>query len=111
MYGQSGLLLPHTHGDHQVMKSEIIRAEGYHVPVLLEESVDTLVTRPDGIYIDCTFGGGYRTPDIYWSVYHPGRHPLAWIRPRRSRPLRHQRPRFTFIRSNLTHPPIHSTTE
>lgn len=30
----------------------------YHKPVLLKESVDALVLNPDGIYIDCTFGGG-----------------------------------------------------
>ena len=33
-------------------------AAGYHVPVLLQESVDGLNIKPDGIYIDCTFGGG-----------------------------------------------------
>ena len=30
----------------------------YHVPVLADESVDYLITRPDGIYVDVTFGGG-----------------------------------------------------
>ncbi len=30
----------------------------YHNPVLLKQSVDALVTNPDGIYVDCTFGGG-----------------------------------------------------
>lgn len=29
-----------------------------HVTVLLEESVDYLNIRPDGIYVDCTLGGG-----------------------------------------------------
>jgi len=30
----------------------------YHIPVLLRESIDGLAIQPDGIYVDCTFGGG-----------------------------------------------------
>ena len=30
----------------------------YHVPVLLNEVIDGLHINPDGIYVDCTFGGG-----------------------------------------------------
>ncbi len=30
----------------------------YHVPVMLHEAVDALDIRPNGIYVDCTFGGG-----------------------------------------------------
>lgn len=30
----------------------------YHRPVLLEESVDALAIKPDGVYVDVTFGGG-----------------------------------------------------
>jgi 16S rRNA (cytosine1402-N4)-methyltransferase len=36
----------------------------YHNPVLLKQSVDDLVTNPDGIYIDCTFGGGGHSKEI-----------------------------------------------
>jgi 16S rRNA (cytosine1402-N4)-methyltransferase len=32
--------------------------EGYHVPVLLQETIDGLSIHPDGVYVDCTFGGG-----------------------------------------------------
>ena len=38
--------------------------QAYHVPVLLKKSVDDLVTNPDGIYIDCTFGGGGHSREI-----------------------------------------------
>lgn len=30
----------------------------YHIPVLLNETIDGLVTNPAGVYVDCTFGGG-----------------------------------------------------
>ncbi len=30
----------------------------YHVPVLFKETVEGLLIKPDGIYVDCTFGGG-----------------------------------------------------
>lgn len=30
----------------------------YHVPALLEETLDMLNIKPDGTYVDCTFGGG-----------------------------------------------------
>ena len=36
----------------------------YHNPVLLQKSVDDLVTNPDGIYVDCTFGGGGHSKEI-----------------------------------------------
>ncbi|MEX0894194.1 MAG: 16S rRNA (cytosine(1402)-N(4))-methyltransferase, partial [Balneolaceae bacterium] len=29
-----------------------------HIPVLLDPTVDFLVTDPDGIYVDATLGGG-----------------------------------------------------
>ena len=32
--------------------------EAYHVPVLLCEAIEGLNIKPDGIYVDCTFGGG-----------------------------------------------------
>ena len=32
--------------------------ETYHIPVLLAEAIDALSIKPDGVYVDCTFGGG-----------------------------------------------------
>ena len=36
----------------------------YHDPVLLQESVDALNIRPDGTYVDLTFGGGGHSAEI-----------------------------------------------
>lgn len=36
----------------------------YHNPVLLHKSVDDLITNPDGIYVDVTFGGGGHSREI-----------------------------------------------
>ena len=36
----------------------------YHNPVLLKETVDGLNMRPDGVYVDVTFGGGGHSREI-----------------------------------------------
>lgn len=41
-----------------------IKAPSYHVPVLLHESVDGLDIKPDGTYVDVTFGGGGHSREI-----------------------------------------------
>ncbi len=33
-------------------------SEHYHIPVLLNESIEGLAIQPDGIYVDATYGGG-----------------------------------------------------
>ena len=36
----------------------------YHIPVLLEESIDGMNLRPKGVYVDVTFGGGGHSKGI-----------------------------------------------
>ena len=45
----------------------------YHNPVLLKKSVDDLVTNPDGIYVDCTFGGGGHSREILSGLSDKGK--------------------------------------
>jgi 16S rRNA (cytosine1402-N4)-methyltransferase len=45
----------------------------YHVPVLLQEVIDGLSIRPDGVYVDCTFGGGGHSLEILKLLNAEGR--------------------------------------
>ncbi|MDR7693258.1 16S rRNA (cytosine(1402)-N(4))-methyltransferase RsmH [Riemerella anatipestifer] len=46
----------------------------YHQSVLLKESVDALVQNADGVYVDCTFGGGGHSREIISRLSPAGRH-------------------------------------
>ena len=45
----------------------------YHTPVLLESSVGLLDIRPDGTYVDLTFGGGGHSRRILEALGPEGR--------------------------------------
>ncbi|WP_031427369.1 16S rRNA (cytosine(1402)-N(4))-methyltransferase RsmH [Flavimarina sp. Hel_I_48] len=45
----------------------------YHNPVLLHESVDGLAIKPDGVYVDVTFGGGGHSREILKRLGDKGR--------------------------------------
>lgn len=45
----------------------------YHNPVLLAESVSALITNPNGVYVDCTFGGGGHSQEILNQLTPDGR--------------------------------------
>lgn len=45
----------------------------YHKPVLLKESVDGLNIKPDGVYVDVTFGGGGHSREILSRLGPEGR--------------------------------------
>ena len=36
----------------------------YHTPVLLQEAIEALNIKEDGVYVDCTFGGGGHSKEI-----------------------------------------------
>ena len=45
----------------------------YHSPVLLKETVDGLNIKPDGVYVDVTFGGGGHSREILKRLNEKGR--------------------------------------
>lgn len=45
----------------------------YHNPVLLQESVDGLAIKPNGVYVDVTFGGGGHSKEILRRLGKEGR--------------------------------------
>lgn len=44
--------------------SEIKNGEFRHIPVLFNEAIESLEIKPDGIYVDCTAGGGGHSGEI-----------------------------------------------
>ena len=72
----------------------------YHTPVLLEESVSALITRPSGLYIDATFGGGGHTAEILSRLDGQGK-VLAFDRDPDAICNCPDDPRLTLIRNNF----------
>lgn len=73
----------------------------YHVPVLLQQSVDGMAVRPDGIYVDVTFGGGGHSREIL-SRLGPEGHLYSFDQDADAeRNIPDADGRFTFVRSNF----------
>lgn len=79
----------------------IVTAPGYHIPVLLKESVDGLQISPEGIYVDVTFGGGGHSREILSRLGSKG-HLYSFDQDadaEQNIPADEQK--FTFVRSNF----------
>ena len=75
-------------------------ATTYHIPVLLKPSVDGLNIRPDGVYVDVTFGGGGHSREILSRLGENGRL-LSFDQDEDAERNIVADPRFTFVRSNF----------
>lgn len=73
---------------------------GYHRPVLLNESVDGLAIKPDGIYVDVTFGGGGHSREILSRLGENGRL-YAFDQDQDALENAIDDPRFTLINQNF----------
>ena len=50
--------IPASQSASQQVSQPASQPESYHTPVLLQEAIEGLQIKPDGVYVDCTFGGG-----------------------------------------------------
>jgi 16S rRNA (cytosine1402-N4)-methyltransferase len=74
----------------------------YHLPVLLAESLDGLQIRPDGRYVDCTFGGGGHSRGILERLGSKGRL-FAFDQDKDARRNLPEDERITFLPHNFRH--------
>ena len=72
----------------------------YHVPVMLEQCLDALDIKPEGTYVDVTFGGGGHSRAILARLSDGGRL-LGFDQDLDAMARAPQDPRFTFVRSNF----------
>lgn len=72
----------------------------YHIPALLHETIDGLNIKPDGIYVDVTFGGGGHSREILNRLGPKGRL-FAFDQDLDAIANIIDDPRFTFVRSNF----------
>ena len=75
-------------------------AESYHVPVLLQESIDGLAIQPGGVYVDVTFGGGGHSKEILKHLGAEG-HLYSFDQDADAEQNIVDDDRFTFVRSNF----------
>ena len=75
-------------------------ASDYHAPVLLHDCVNGLNIRPDGVYVDVTFGGGGHSRAILEKLGPQGAL-VAFDRDRDAWNNASEDPRFTLVRSDF----------
>lgn len=87
--------------DNIEQPTTIKTADGYHVPVLLNESIEGLDLKPGGVYVDVTFGGGGHSREIL-SRLAPDAHLYSFDQDADAEQnIGEPDDRFTFVRSNF----------
>jgi 16S rRNA (cytosine1402-N4)-methyltransferase len=76
--------------------------QSYHIPVLLKETIDALNIKPDGIYVDCTFGGGGHSKAILEKLGNDGKL-IAFDQDEDARRNIPKDPRIIFVPHNFRH--------
>ena len=74
----------------------------YHIPALLDECIGGLQIKPDGTYVDVTFGGGGHSRAIM-SQLGPEGHLYSFDQDLDAYANRIDDPRFTFVHSNFAY--------
>ncbi|MCH5238205.1 MAG: 16S rRNA (cytosine(1402)-N(4))-methyltransferase RsmH [Muribaculaceae bacterium] len=74
----------------------------YHVPALLDEAIKLLEIKPEGVYVDATFGGGGHSRAIMERLGEKGRL-FSFDRDMDAYENRMDDPRFTFVHGNFRH--------
>ncbi len=76
------------------------KEDGYHRPVLLQASIDSLNIKPNGVYVDVTFGGGGHSREILKQL-DKGRL-IAFDQDPEAQANRIDDPRFQLVDQNFT---------
>lgn len=77
-----------------------MNCDSYHIPVMLHETVEGLDIRPDGVYVDLTFGGGGHSREIMRHLGPKG-HLYGFDQDMDAMTGALDDSRFTFVRSNF----------
>lgn len=74
----------------------------YHVPVMLQECIDALEIKADGVYIDVTFGGGGHSQEIFKKLNTKGRL-IVFDQDPDARKNAWEAPNFDFVAANFAY--------
>lgn len=77
-----------------------MQEETYHIPALLPQALEALAIRPDGVYVDATFGGGGHSRAIVQQLGDEG-HLYSFDQDEDAVERAFADPRFTIVYSNF----------